>query len=68
MPERPVITFRAEPDLHLKLEQARATFPKQQWAEVMVWLFELPAVRDALRERVSPPQPLRREPSASGSG
>lgn len=53
MAERPVVTFRADPDLHLKLEQARATFPKQQWAEVMTWLFELPAVVDAIRERVN---------------
>ncbi|MCD6056546.1 MAG: hypothetical protein K0R44_18 [Thermomicrobiales bacterium] len=53
MAERPVVTFRADPDLHLKLEQLRATFPKQQWAEVFVWLFSEPRVVEMIRERVN---------------
>jgi hypothetical protein len=53
MAERPVVTFRAEHDLHLKLEQLRATFPRQQWAEVMNWLFDQPCVVEAIRERVN---------------
>lgn len=53
MAERPVITFRAAPELHLKLEQLRATFPKQQWAEVFTWLFEQECVLEAIRDRVN---------------
>ena len=50
----PVISFRpADPDLHVKLEQLRATMPKQQWAEVFTWLFQQPDVRAAIRARVT---------------
>jgi hypothetical protein len=51
--QRPVISFRADLDLHLKLEMARATFPKQQWAEVFTWLLSEPTVIELLRERVN---------------
>jgi len=50
---RPVVSFRAAPDLHLKLEQARATFPRQQWSELFTWLLEQDAVCDLMRQRVN---------------
>lgn len=50
---RPVISFRTKPDLHLKLEQLRATFPNQRWSEMAEWLFDQPAVIELIRERVN---------------
>lgn len=52
MTDRPVISFRADPDLHMRLEQARATFPKQQWGEVFSWLLHDPDVVAKIRDRV----------------
>lgn len=53
MADRPVISFRTDPNLHLKLEQLRATFPNQQWGESMTWLFEQPCVIELIKERVN---------------
>jgi hypothetical protein len=53
MPNRPVVSFRASPDLHCKLEQLRATFPKQQWAPVFEWLFEDEDLMAKISERVA---------------
>jgi len=51
----PVVSFRcSDPNLMTKLEMARATMPKQQWAEVFTWLFDHPQVLGALRELVDP--------------
>jgi hypothetical protein len=53
VPASTPISFRPDPDLLLRLEQLRATFPKQQWKEVFTWIFECPEVRTRIRERVS---------------
>lgn len=50
----PVISFRPPDEtLHMKLEQLRSTFPKQQWAETFKWLFEQEEVTDVIRARVT---------------
>jgi hypothetical protein len=45
------ISWRPDPELRLKLERVRATFPTQRWSEVFNWLFDDPEIRDRLRER-----------------
>jgi hypothetical protein len=52
MAERPVISFRADPEQCCKLEQLRASFPKQQWAEVFTWLLTHPQVQALIRDQV----------------
>lgn len=39
--------------MELKLLQLKATFPRQEWAEVFNWFFQQPAVKDAIREKVT---------------
>ena len=52
-PLAPPITWRPDADTRLKLEQLRATFPKQRWGDVMGWLFEQPEVIVIIRERMN---------------
>lgn len=47
------ITWRPDPELRLKLEQLRVTFPRQRWGDVMGWLFSQPEVIVLLRERMA---------------
>jgi hypothetical protein len=49
---RPVVSFRTDADTHLKLEQLRATFPKQQWSEVFTWLLADPTVVAVITNKV----------------
>ena len=50
---RPVVSFRTDADTHMKLEQLRATFPKQQWSEVFNWLLAQDCVAELAKVKVN---------------
>jgi hypothetical protein len=47
-----VISFRVLSDEAEKLQAVKATFPDQQWGELMRWLFDHPDVQRLIQQRL----------------
>lgn len=48
-----MVSFRAQADLHHKLNMLRATFPEQKWGEVFDWVFSQDCLVERIRERLN---------------
>lgn len=51
-PRRNVISYRVDDVVWIRMSGLKATFPEHTWSATFDWLFDQPAVRDVILQRL----------------